>query len=184
MISLKSGGKIMSSKKKGDLDMNYSPLRYPGGKSKIAPFISLIIEKINIGQCIYVEPFAGGAGVALSLLLNRKVSDIVINDKDDVIGYISIDGKVRNKDRTLIGKIVSSNLVVDNNGKIIGYAYRIGANILNGEGMYIGRLSANGEVRGLTNGKIGYLKSNGSYINTRNKVSGYVIDEVAQNRRK
>ena len=85
MISLKSGGEIMSSKKKGDLDMNYSPLRYPGGKSKIAPFISLIIEKINIGQCVYVEPFAGGAGVALSLLLNGKVSDIVINDYDKAI---------------------------------------------------------------------------------------------------
>ena len=55
MISLKSGGKIMSSKKKGDLDMNYSPLRYPGGKSKIAPFISLIIEKINIAAMLKIK---------------------------------------------------------------------------------------------------------------------------------
>ena len=75
----------MLLKEKGDLDMNYSPLRYPGGKSKIAPFISLIIEKINIERCVYVEPFAGGAGVALSLLLNGKVSDIVINDYDKAI---------------------------------------------------------------------------------------------------
>ena len=75
----------MSLKEKGDLDMNYSPLRYPGGKSKITPFISLIIEKLNIEQCVYVEPFAGGAGVALSLLLNGKVSEIVINDYDKAI---------------------------------------------------------------------------------------------------
>ena len=85
MTSLKNGDKIVSLKEKGDSDMNYSPLRYPGGKSKIASFISLIIEKINIVRCVYVEPFAGGAGVALSLLLNGKVSDIVINDYDKAI---------------------------------------------------------------------------------------------------
>ena len=75
------------------------------------------------------------------------------------------------------------NVIVDNNGKIMGYTYKIGANILGNDGKYIGRLSASGEVRGLTNGKIGYLKSNGSYINSSNKISGYALDEVAQNRR-
>ena len=78
---------------------------------------------------------------------------------------------------------MSSNLVVDNNGKIIGHTYRIGANILSNDGNYLGRLSSDGNVLSITNGKIGYLKNNGSYVNTKNKVSGYVLDEVAQNRR-
>ena len=65
--------------------MNYSPLRYPGGKSKIAPFVSLLIEKCNLKGCTYVEPFAGGAGVALSLLFEGTVTDIVINDYDKAI---------------------------------------------------------------------------------------------------
>lgn len=65
--------------------MNYSPLRYPGGKSRLAPFISLIIQKSKIENPIYVEPFAGGAGVALSLLLNSDVDEIVINDYDKAI---------------------------------------------------------------------------------------------------
>lgn len=65
--------------------MNYSPLRYPGGKSRLAPFISLLIQKSKIENPIYVEPFAGGAGVALSLLLNSDVDEIVINDYDKAI---------------------------------------------------------------------------------------------------
>ncbi len=65
--------------------MNYSPLRYPGGKSRLAPFISLLIQKSKIENPIYVEPFAGGAGVALSLLLNSIVNEIVINDYDKAI---------------------------------------------------------------------------------------------------
>ena len=65
--------------------MNYSPLRYPGGKSKIAPLIRLIIEKNMSNDITYIEPFAGGAGVALSLLMEGVVKHIVINDYDKAI---------------------------------------------------------------------------------------------------
>ena len=65
--------------------VNYSPLRYPGGKSKIAPLIRLIIEKTGYSGITYIEPFAGGSGVALSLLFNGFVDKIVINDYDKAI---------------------------------------------------------------------------------------------------
>ena len=65
--------------------VNYSPLRYPGGKSKIAPLIRLIIEKSGSSATTYIEPFAGGAGVALSLLIEGAVNQIVINDYDKAI---------------------------------------------------------------------------------------------------
>ena len=64
---------------------NYSPLRYPGGKGKLYPFVSLVIQKSGIRHPIYIEPFAGGAGVALSLLFNGDVEEIVINDYDKAI---------------------------------------------------------------------------------------------------
>ena len=64
---------------------NPSPLRYPGGKNRLANFIGLTIQNINIKNCTYIEPFAGGAGVALSLLLNGVVDNIVINDYDKAI---------------------------------------------------------------------------------------------------
>lgn len=64
--------------------MNYSPLRYPGGKTKMLPIIKLMINKSN-HNATYVEPFAGGAGVALGLLFKGCVNNIVINDFDKSI---------------------------------------------------------------------------------------------------
>ncbi|MBK8172736.1 MAG: DNA adenine methylase [Sandaracinaceae bacterium] len=59
-----------------------SPLRYPGGKARLAPVLSSIIEKNDLASGHYVEPYAGGAGVALALLFDKVVSDIHINDID------------------------------------------------------------------------------------------------------
>jgi DNA adenine methylase len=57
-----------------------SPLRYPGGKTKL---VAYVIETLEINDLIggtYVEPFAGGAGIAWYLLLNEKVKHVCIND--------------------------------------------------------------------------------------------------------
>jgi DNA adenine methylase len=61
--------------------MLYSPLRYPGGKNKLAKFIAKICIDTDINGH-YIEPYAGGASVALYLLLENKVSKITINDFD------------------------------------------------------------------------------------------------------
>ena len=62
--------------------MFYSPLRYPGGKGKLAPLMKHLIEKTGHVGGTYIEPFAGGAGIALDLLENDVVNQIVINDLD------------------------------------------------------------------------------------------------------
>lgn len=67
------------------ISVNYSPLRYPGGKSKIAPLMQTIIDGLALPEVTYIEPFAGGAGVALNLLLEGHVNQIVINDYDKAI---------------------------------------------------------------------------------------------------
>lgn len=59
-----------------------SPLRYPGGKGKMAGVFKRLIEENDLLDGTYVEPFVGGGSVALSLLINDYVSRIVINDKD------------------------------------------------------------------------------------------------------
>lgn len=61
--------------------MFYSPLRYPGGKNRLSKFITQICIDNDIDGH-YVEPYAGGASVALHLLLEGKVSKITINDYD------------------------------------------------------------------------------------------------------
>lgn len=65
--------------------MNYSPLRYPGGKGKIAPLVEQIVQNCMPRKQLYIEPFAGGAGVALRLLFNGVVTKIILNDYDKAI---------------------------------------------------------------------------------------------------
>lgn len=62
--------------------MYYSPLRYPGGKARLAPFMELMMKKQGHDGGVYIEPFAGGAGIAIELLEKNVVSQIVINDYD------------------------------------------------------------------------------------------------------
>ncbi len=59
-----------------------SPLRYPGGKAVLSDFLGATIESNSIERCIYCEPYAGGAGAAINLLLAGKVEEIVLNDAD------------------------------------------------------------------------------------------------------
>jgi DNA adenine methylase len=64
---------------------SYTPLRYPGGKAKLYPFMKELIQKNFHSKPIYVEPFAGGCGLALKLLEKDIVEKIIINDNDYAI---------------------------------------------------------------------------------------------------
>lgn len=59
-----------------------SPLRYPGGKARLAGLLGDMISLNDLDGCEYFEPFAGGAGAALSLLESESVSRIHLNDAD------------------------------------------------------------------------------------------------------
>lgn len=65
--------------------MFYSPLRYPGGKGKIFKFMKQFVKENYNEPPIYVEPYAGGAAIALGLLIENVVSQIYVNDKDNGI---------------------------------------------------------------------------------------------------
>lgn len=52
----------------------YSLLRYPGGKGKLAPFIELLIDQFGHRGGTFIEPFAGGTGIAIELLEREVVS--------------------------------------------------------------------------------------------------------------
>lgn len=62
-----------------------TPLRYPGGKTQLAPFVSDLLRTNDLLQCVYCEPFAGGAGIACRLLLNGTIAEAWINDIDPAI---------------------------------------------------------------------------------------------------
>jgi DNA adenine methylase len=60
--------------------IHYTPLRYPGGKGKLAGYIKQVLKENKLLDGHYVEPYAGGAAIGLELLFHDYVSQIHIND--------------------------------------------------------------------------------------------------------
>ena len=90
-----------------------SPLRYPGGKTRLASFLANVIDKNfrKNEKIILVEPYAGGAGASLTLLFAGKVNKIIINDFDKAI-YTFWKVAVSNTDY-LIQKIRRTEITVN-----------------------------------------------------------------------
>jgi len=62
------------------LPSEVSPFRYPGGKGKLAKFIALFLVTNNLQGCKLIEPFCGGAGGTLPLLLSGMIDKLYLND--------------------------------------------------------------------------------------------------------
>lgn len=73
-----------------------SPLRYPGAKTKLTPFIAGLIESaLETGRLrrplTLVEPFAGGAAATLRLLTDQVVDHAVIGDADPLLASFWVE---------------------------------------------------------------------------------------------
>jgi DNA adenine methylase len=88
-----------------------SPLRYPGGKGGLAPFLGRLLEAQPAKCEVYVEPFAGGAGAALRLLLDEFVDEVVLNDLD--AGVAAFWRCVFQQTEDLAGLIEAATITVD-----------------------------------------------------------------------
>jgi DNA adenine methylase len=89
----------------------FTPLRYPGGKTSLFQFFDEVIKGHGWRDVIYIEPYAGGAGAALSLLLLEKVEKIVINDYDPTIH--AFWKSILEKPDDFIEKIKTTRVTVD-----------------------------------------------------------------------
>ena len=88
---------------------NTTLLRYPGGKSKMTLFIKELLTKNKMTENVtYVEPFAGGAGIALNLLIDEDVKNVIINDKD--ISVYAFWWALLNETNKFIEKILQINV--------------------------------------------------------------------------
>ena len=83
-----------------------SPLRYPGGKAAVAGMIREYMRANNCLDGTYIEPFAGGAGVAVDLLVGHHVRHVVINDLD--YGIFCFWWSVFNRTKELTERIRTS----------------------------------------------------------------------------
>lgn len=60
----------------------HSPLRYPGGKTKLTEYVKALVRHNRLMGGQYVEPYAGGASIALELAIQEYVDHVHINDLD------------------------------------------------------------------------------------------------------
>ncbi|MDE0119139.1 MAG: hypothetical protein OXM55_03925 [Bdellovibrionales bacterium] len=102
----------MGIKKSKNKSFFVSPLRYPGGKTCLAPKLESVFKKnFSYNEKItFVEPYAGGAGASLVLLYSSKVDKIIINDLDKAI-YIFWKIAVQSTDY-LIRKIRRTKITI------------------------------------------------------------------------
>lgn len=164
--------------------MFFSPLRYPGGKGKLEPFMELLIKQTGHFGGTYVEPFAGGAGIALELLGNEIVNEIVINDLDK--GIYSFWRAILTETNRFIDDIRNVELTVNEwnrQRQVIDdcrrYSYELGFATF-----YMNRTNRSGIIKG---GVIGGVEQAGTWkMNARFNREGLIerITKIAEKKRR
>ena len=89
----------------------YSPLRYPGGKRKLANYILAFAHLNDLRGHVYVEPYAGGAAVAAQLLIEQHVPQVWINDIDPLI--CTFWQVLKNRPEELCRRILDTPLTIE-----------------------------------------------------------------------
>lgn len=164
--------------------MFFSPLRYPGGKGKLEPFMELLIKQTGHFGGTYVEPFAGGAGIALELLEKEIVNEIVINDLDK--GIYSFWRAILTETNRFIDDIRNVELTVNEwnrQRQVIDdcrrYSYELGFATF-----YMNRTNRSGIIKG---GVIGGMEQAGIWkMNARFNREGLIerINKIAEKKRR
>lgn len=137
----------------------YSPLRYPGGKNKLSAFIANICIENGINGH-YVEPYSGGASVALFLLLEGFVNKITINDKDRAI--YAFWYSVLNNTNELCERIKTTEITVEEWKKQKEVQNKKNANLLDlgFSTFFLNRTNRSGIINA---GVIGGIEQKGNY---------------------
>lgn len=138
-----------------------SPLRYPGGKTQFAPLVLAILRQNDLFYGHYVEPFAGGAGIAWTLLLNSYVSHVHINDIDPAIH--AFWHSVLNKTDELCDRINRTQVTIVEweRQRAVQDARHPSLIELGFSTFFLNRTNRSGIIRG---GVIGGLQQNGNYL--------------------
>ena len=63
----------------------YSPLRYPGGKSRWYPFVKRWLRP-KPENAVFVEPFAGGSSMGLAAGIEELVEKVILVEKNKDVG--------------------------------------------------------------------------------------------------
>ncbi len=137
-----------------------SPLRYPGGKSKIYDKVRRLIITNDFCDRMYVEPFAGGFGIGIGLLLDDIVPAAVINDYDTHI--YNFWHTVLNDTENLLRLITDTPIsIAERERQRQNYDDMDADPLIDGfSTLYLNRVNFSGVIKG---GPIGGLDQSGNY---------------------
>ena len=138
-----------------------TPLRYPGGKTQLLPLVIDILKKNDLIYGEYAEPFAGGSGIAISLLLNDYVSKIYLNDLDPSI--YSFWHSVINQPKELCRLIEKTDVTIEEwhrQKKILANPQKYSLLKIGFATLFLNRTNRSGIIKG---GVIGGLDQSGNY---------------------
>lgn len=137
-----------------------SPLRYPGGKSKIYDKVKNLIETNSLGDRTYIEPFAGGFGIGIGLLCDNIVQTAVLNDFDTHIYHFWHSVFYSTDD--LLRKITDTPITIDER-ETQKAVYKDNSSDALNDGfatLFLNRVNFSGVIKG---GPIGGLPQSSSY---------------------
>ncbi|QDV77697.1 hypothetical protein [Botrimarina mediterranea] len=91
-----------------------SPFRYPGGKTWFVPRVRQWLASLDTRPCEFIEPFAGGAIVGLSVIFDGLVDKLTIVEKDADVGAVwrvVLNGKGKDLAKRIVDFEVSEESV-------------------------------------------------------------------------
>ncbi len=138
----------------------YSPLRYPGGKTKIYERVKNLIVSNGFDNRVYVEPFAGGFGIGIGLLCENVVPSVILNDFDSHIYHFWYS--VLNDTDNMLRLITDTPITIEEREKQKRNYRDADADILT-DGfatLFLNRVNFSGVLKG---GPIGGLDQSGTY---------------------
>jgi DNA adenine methylase len=99
-----------------------SPFRYPGGKTWLIPQVNKWIRSLHFIPKVFIEPFAGGGIVSLTMANENLADHIIMVEIDDEIAavwktifYGDVDW--------LINRILSFDITIENVNNILAFDY-------------------------------------------------------------
>ncbi len=137
-----------------------SPLRYPGGKSKIYERVKNLIIANGYDNRMYVEPFAGGFGIGIGLLCEGVVPLVILNDFDSHI--YNFWTSVLNDTDSLLQLITDTPITIEEREKQKQNYRDLDADpLIDGFAtLFLNRVNFSGVIKG---GPIGGLNQSGTY---------------------
>jgi DNA adenine methylase len=143
------------------MSQHQTPLRYPGGKQRLAPFIAELLTENKLVGGHYAEPYAGGAGVAIELLLDDVVSHIHLNDSS--LPVYAVWKSVVTHPEELCRRIRSASLTIEEWKKqreVIRHSEEHDELDIGYSALYLNRCNRSGVIGG---GVIGGLEQTGKW---------------------